>query len=236
MLRRLRQPGRARGAHLLGRVSHASTRTGRWSSRRRSTSRGRARWSSTLDLVRRRRHEMPLVKEARLALIAREVGRLADEEATSNPVASGDFDEALAGRLVARLDERNAAVSGAGEPEELAALLTGDDGELTAGVYGWTWGRRAGSRRCGCARPARARDGLRAPAGRGGRGPAARLPAGGARDAHLPGARVLCPAPATRSWGASTTTRGPRTARHAQAVDVSELAGAPPGGGRADGA
>jgi predicted amidohydrolase len=32
-----------------------------------------------LDLVRRRRHEMPLVKEARLALIAREVGRLADE-------------------------------------------------------------------------------------------------------------------------------------------------------------
>jgi ribosomal protein S18 acetylase RimI-like enzyme len=38
------------------------------------------------------------------------------------------------------MDERNAAVSGAGEPEELAALLTGDDGELTAGVYGWTWG------------------------------------------------------------------------------------------------
>ena len=32
-------------------------------------------------------------------------------------------------------------MSGAGEPEELAALMTGDDGELTAGVYGWTWGK-----------------------------------------------------------------------------------------------
>ena len=92
-------------------------------------------------MVRKRRREVPLVREARLGLLAREATGWPRRAATPKPVASGDFDEALARRLVARLDERNAAVSGAGEPEELAALLTGDDGELTAGVYGWTWGK-----------------------------------------------------------------------------------------------
>jgi len=55
-------------------------------------------------------------------------------------LASGGFDAALARRLIERMDAHNAAASGAGEPQELAALLTDDDGELVAGVYGWTWG------------------------------------------------------------------------------------------------
>ena len=151
---------------------------------------------------------MPLVKEARLALLARE-GRAAGRRGRRplNPVASGDFDEALAGRLVARLDERNATVSGAGEPEELAALLTADDGELTAGVYGWTWGETCWIEALWV------REDLR---GRG-TGSALLLAAEaegrrrGCRQAALETHTFQAPelsmsGTATKSWGASTTT------------------------------
>ena len=59
--------------------SHVVDPYGQMVSRPRSTSPSVTTVEIDLDLVRRRRHEMPLVKEARLALIAREVGRLADE-------------------------------------------------------------------------------------------------------------------------------------------------------------
>lgn len=60
-------------------------------------------------------------------------------------LSTGRKDDALDERLSDELDRVNAsATTGLAPAEELTVRITDDDGELVAGVSGWTWGVAAG--------------------------------------------------------------------------------------------
>ena len=54
--------------------------------------------------------------------------------------AVGDADADLAERLDKEISEFNAAVTGHHDGRMLSVAVHGDDGDLRAGLYGWTWG------------------------------------------------------------------------------------------------
>jgi GNAT superfamily N-acetyltransferase len=57
----------------------------------------------------------------------------------SNDVLS-DAERAIAQRLIDEINEFNLDATGIAEVHELLTVETGGDGELIAGVYGWSWG------------------------------------------------------------------------------------------------
>ena len=54
--------------------------------------------------------------------------------------AVGDADADLAERLDKEISEFNAAATGHHDGRMLSVAVLGDDGDLRAGLYGWTWG------------------------------------------------------------------------------------------------
>src|SRR5205814_7620377 len=54
--------------------------------------------------------------------------------------AVGDADAGLAERLDKEISAFNAAVTGHHDGRMLSVAVRGDDGDLRAGLYGWTWG------------------------------------------------------------------------------------------------
>ncbi len=54
--------------------------------------------------------------------------------------AVGDADAGLAERLDKEISAFNAAVTGRHDGRMLSVAVRGDDGDLRAGLYGWTWG------------------------------------------------------------------------------------------------
>src|SRR5690242_7160240 len=54
--------------------------------------------------------------------------------------AVGDADAGLAERLDKEISAFNAAVTGHHDGRMLSVAVCGDDGDLRAGLYGWTWG------------------------------------------------------------------------------------------------
>jgi GNAT superfamily N-acetyltransferase len=54
--------------------------------------------------------------------------------------AVGDADAGLRDRLDEEISEFNAAVTGHRDGRLLSVAVRGDDGDLRAGLYGWTWG------------------------------------------------------------------------------------------------
>ena len=54
--------------------------------------------------------------------------------------AVGDADAGLAERLDKEINAFNAAVTGHHDGRMLSVAVRGDDGDLRAGLYGWTWG------------------------------------------------------------------------------------------------
>ena len=54
--------------------------------------------------------------------------------------AVGDADADLAERLDKEINAFNAAVTGYHDGRMLSVAVHGDDGDLRAGLYGWTWG------------------------------------------------------------------------------------------------
>src|SRR6266702_3163739 len=54
--------------------------------------------------------------------------------------AVGDADASLAERLDKEISAFNAAVTGHHDGQMLSVAVRGDDGDLLAGLYGWTWG------------------------------------------------------------------------------------------------
>jgi GNAT superfamily N-acetyltransferase len=54
--------------------------------------------------------------------------------------AVGDADTGLAGRLDKEISAFNAAVTGHQDGRTLSVAVHGDDGDLRAGLSGWTWG------------------------------------------------------------------------------------------------
>jgi GNAT superfamily N-acetyltransferase len=52
----------------------------------------------------------------------------------------GEADDGLEQRLDAEISAFNAAVTGYYDSRMLSVAVRGDDGELLAGLYGWTWG------------------------------------------------------------------------------------------------
>lgn len=59
-------------------------------------------------------------------------------------VSVGDGDAALDSRLSDELDRFNVAATGRPDQRELTVKVIDDDGELLAGLSGWTWGTCAG--------------------------------------------------------------------------------------------
>jgi GNAT superfamily N-acetyltransferase len=55
-------------------------------------------------------------------------------------IAVGDADAGLAERLDQEISAFNAAVTGHHDGRMLSVAVRGDDGDLRAGLYGWTWG------------------------------------------------------------------------------------------------
>jgi GNAT superfamily N-acetyltransferase len=55
-------------------------------------------------------------------------------------IAVGDADTGLAERLDQEISAFNAAVTGHHDGRMLSVAVRGDDGDLRAGLYGWTWG------------------------------------------------------------------------------------------------
>ena len=55
-------------------------------------------------------------------------------------LAAGDADADLAGRLDEEISEFNPAATGYDDGRMLSVAVRGDDGDLRAGLYGWTWG------------------------------------------------------------------------------------------------
>jgi GNAT superfamily N-acetyltransferase len=53
----------------------------------------------------------------------------------------GDADAGLAESLDKEISAFNAAVTGHRDGRMLSVAARGDDGDLLAGLYGWTWGR-----------------------------------------------------------------------------------------------
>jgi hypothetical protein len=56
------------------------------------------------------------------------------------PIAVGDADTALAERLGEEINTFNATATGHHDARMLSAAVRGDDGDLRAGICGWTWG------------------------------------------------------------------------------------------------
>ena len=56
------------------------------------------------------------------------------------PVVVGDADALLRERLDEEIYAFNAAVTGHRDGRSLSVAVRGDDGDLRAGLYGWTWG------------------------------------------------------------------------------------------------
>jgi GNAT superfamily N-acetyltransferase len=54
--------------------------------------------------------------------------------------AVGDADAGLAERLDKEISAFNATVTGHHDGQMLSVAVRGDDGDLRAGLYGWTWG------------------------------------------------------------------------------------------------
>jgi GNAT superfamily N-acetyltransferase len=54
--------------------------------------------------------------------------------------AVGDADADLQERLDKEISEFNAAVTGHHDGRMLSVAVRGDDGDVRAGLYGWTWG------------------------------------------------------------------------------------------------
>ena len=55
-------------------------------------------------------------------------------------IAVGDADAGLAERLDKEISAFNAAAAGHHDARMLSVAVHGDDGDLRAGLYGWTWG------------------------------------------------------------------------------------------------
>jgi GNAT superfamily N-acetyltransferase len=55
-------------------------------------------------------------------------------------IAVGGADTALAERLDEEISAFNATATGHHDGRMLSAAVRGDDGDLRAGIYGWTWG------------------------------------------------------------------------------------------------
>ncbi|MBV9196872.1 MAG: hypothetical protein JO168_22270 [Solirubrobacterales bacterium] len=101
-----------------------------------------------------------------------------------------DVERGIAQRLIDEINEFNLKATGIAEFHEMLIVETDGDGELIAGIYGWSWGGtcwiealwvRADMRRSGCREPA---------AGGGGeRGTASWLCAACCRHAHVPSHR-----------------------------------------------
>jgi GNAT superfamily N-acetyltransferase len=49
-------------------------------------------------------------------------------------------ERAIADQLIAEIDQFNIETTGISDVRELLVTETGDDGELLAGLYGWSWG------------------------------------------------------------------------------------------------
>jgi GNAT superfamily N-acetyltransferase len=63
---------------------------------------------------------------------------------TPDRLTVGDKDAELDARLDAELTAYNLATSGVHEQAEFTVKITGDAGDLVAGLSGWTWGTCAG--------------------------------------------------------------------------------------------
>jgi len=66
------------------------------------------------------------------------------------PLVVGDADPGLRERLDEEISAFNAAVTGYHDGRLLSVAVRGDDGDLHAGLYGWTWGGAATSTCSGC--------------------------------------------------------------------------------------
>jgi hypothetical protein len=66
-------------------------------------------------------------------------------------VALSDVDDGLNERLDDEIYAFNAAATGLDDGRLLRVAARGSDGELLAGLCGWTWGGWATSSFCGCA-------------------------------------------------------------------------------------
>lgn len=72
---------------------------------------------------------------------------MTDDRITTNRqlrVVVGDSDAPLDRRLSDELDAYNTRAAGAGEQREFTVRIDDEDGELVAGLSGWTWGTAAG--------------------------------------------------------------------------------------------
>src|SRR6478752_894133 len=56
------------------------------------------------------------------------------------PFVVGDADAGLAERLDKEINAFNAAATGYHDGRMLSVAVRGNDGDLRAGLYGWTWG------------------------------------------------------------------------------------------------
>jgi GNAT superfamily N-acetyltransferase len=70
--------------------------------------------------------------------------RSSDLDDPTDTLAVGETDAALDARLSDELDAFNGAAVGVSDQRELTVRVTDADGELVAGLSGWTWGTCAG--------------------------------------------------------------------------------------------
>ena len=59
---------------------------------------------------------------------------------SETPFVVGEADAGLAERLDKEINAFNATVTGYHDGRMLSIAVRGDDGDLLAGLYGWTWG------------------------------------------------------------------------------------------------
>jgi GNAT superfamily N-acetyltransferase len=70
--------------------------------------------------------------------------RPSDDATADGTVLVGGPDHALDSRLSSELEAYNTAASGVTDQREFTVKVEDDDGELRAGLSGWTWGTCAG--------------------------------------------------------------------------------------------
>lgn len=66
------------------------------------------------------------------------------DQTPDRPLLVSGADSDLDSRLSDELDAHNVAASGVSDQREFTVKVQGDDGELVAGLSGWTWGTCAG--------------------------------------------------------------------------------------------
>ncbi|HEU4511937.1 MAG TPA: GNAT family N-acetyltransferase [Nocardioidaceae bacterium] len=66
------------------------------------------------------------------------------DQTPDRPLLVSGADSDLDSRLSDELDAHNFAASGVSDQREFTVKVQGDDGELVAGLSGWTWGTCAG--------------------------------------------------------------------------------------------